>query len=218
MRLQVHASHSLALHTDVAHLCLSSGAISHHRLQVEELYDLDSASMDRLKPIFGLVFLFKWRKETDPRPVLEEAPEGVFFAKQMVLHSVARHVIPRLRQSYSICASAFHIYPACLAPTILCALVCIMPDGVAAVIDTMPQIDNACATQAIINCLLNRPDIDVGPDLGAFREFTSALPAEVWLLFFLWVDFCFPLGIPVFTCLRLRALFCTRCEDLLSTK
>jgi ubiquitin carboxyl-terminal hydrolase L5 len=52
--------------------------------QVEELYDLDNASMDRLKPIFGLVFLFKWRKEIDPRPVLEEAPEGVFFAKQMV--------------------------------------------------------------------------------------------------------------------------------------
>jgi hypothetical protein len=71
------------------------------------------------------------------------------------------------------------------------------------------QIDNACATQAIINCLLNRPDIDVGPDLGAFREFTSALPAEVWhrialhfcakVFVSLWV-----FSLPVFiTCLRL---------------
>ena len=35
------------------------------------------------------------------------------------------------------------------------------------------MIENACATQAIINCLLNCSQIDVGADLAAYREFTS---------------------------------------------
>lgn len=42
------------------------------------------------------------------------------------------------------------------------------------------MIENACATQAIINCLLNRSDVDVGPELAAFREFTIGLPPEVF--------------------------------------
>lgn len=64
------------------------------------------------------------------------------------------------------------------------------------------QITNACATQAICNCLLNCPDIELGPDLetcvfffgglfvfvilffsflleSSYREFTIALPPEM---------------------------------------
>ena len=45
---------------------------------------MDKDSMDALKPVYGLIFLFKWQKEatgdTSRKP--GENP-GVFFAKQV---------------------------------------------------------------------------------------------------------------------------------------
>ena len=35
------------------------------------------------RPIFGLIFLFKWRKETDNRPTEAESPD-IFFANQVM--------------------------------------------------------------------------------------------------------------------------------------
>lgn len=52
-------------------------------VQVDEIYDLESATIGAMKPLYGLIFLFKWTKEVDPRTVLEDAP-GVFFAKQVL--------------------------------------------------------------------------------------------------------------------------------------
>merc|ERR1719411_1932549 len=40
-------------------------------------------------------------------------------------------------------------------------------------------IHNACATQAIISVLLNRKEIALGPTLGDFKAFTSALPPQM---------------------------------------
>eukprot|EP00455_Lapot_gusevi_P018114 TRINITY_DN1981_c0_g9_i1.p1 TRINITY_DN1981_c0_g9~~TRINITY_DN1981_c0_g9_i1.p1 ORF type:complete len:333 (+),score=102.34 TRINITY_DN1981_c0_g9_i1:66-1064(+) len=91
-------------------------------VQVEELYDLSDETFNRLKPIYGLIFLFKWRREEDARACIED-PCDVFFARQM--------------------------------------------------------IENACATQAIINCLLNRPDVDVGEALSNYKQFTSILPPDM---------------------------------------
>jgi len=96
-------------------------------VQVEELYEMDQKSLDALRPVYGLIFLFKWDKslETkDSRMVLDQADApGVFFAKQ--------------------------------------------------------EITNACATQAIISILMNRPEVKLGKELTEFKDFSSSLPPDM---------------------------------------
>lgn len=40
-------------------------------------------------------------------------------------------------------------------------------------------IQNACATQAILSILMNRPEIELGPTLAGFKEFTAEFTPEV---------------------------------------
>ena len=40
-------------------------------------------------------------------------------------------------------------------------------------------ISNACATQAIVGILFNRPQISLGPELTAFMEFTEEFTPEL---------------------------------------
>ena len=50
---------------------------------MEELWSLDADSLRALAPVHGLVFLFKWTAEPDPRPVLHETEGKMFFARQV---------------------------------------------------------------------------------------------------------------------------------------
>lgn len=60
-----------------------------------ELFSLDDDSFAGLAPVFGLVFLFKWTGEKDDRASLpfEAAPEGLFYAKQVVTNACATQAI-----------------------------------------------------------------------------------------------------------------------------
>uniref|UniRef100_A0AC35TKD8 Ubiquitin carboxyl-terminal hydrolase n=1 Tax=Rhabditophanes sp. KR3021 TaxID=114890 RepID=A0AC35TKD8_9BILA len=89
-------------------------------VQVEELYDLDAANFNSLHPIYGLIFLFKWRQGDEPSGEIVRDPKNVYFAQQV--------------------------------------------------------ISNSCATQAIINLLLNikSEDVKVGKILEEFKSFTNS--------------------------------------------
>ncbi|XP_075238995.1 ubiquitin carboxyl-terminal hydrolase isozyme L5-like [Convolutriloba macropyga] len=97
-------------------------------VQVEEIYSLDDESFTPLKPVLGLIFLFKIDKAAETKSegalVQDSRLDEMFFAKQV--------------------------------------------------------IHNACATQAIINILLNvsNDGLDLGDNLKAFKDFTKSFDGQ----------------------------------------
>ncbi|KAG2492400.1 hypothetical protein HYH03_009346 [Edaphochlamys debaryana] len=60
-------------------------------VQVEELYALEQ--LRELQPVYGLIFLFKWKKESDAEKRQPTADTDVFFAKQVITNACATQAI-----------------------------------------------------------------------------------------------------------------------------
>ncbi|KAH7699495.1 ubiquitin carboxyl-terminal hydrolase [Aphelenchoides avenae] len=65
-------------------------------VQVEEIYTLDDESFERLKPVYGLIFLFKWRAGDEPTGKLDPDAKDVFFAQQVISNACATQAIVNL--------------------------------------------------------------------------------------------------------------------------
>jgi len=65
-------------------------------VQVEEVWDLEEATFQKLYPIYGLIFLFKYdRKQAieQNENALDEIPEGLFFSRQMINNACGTQAI-----------------------------------------------------------------------------------------------------------------------------
>lgn len=65
-------------------------------VQVEELWSLDGEQFENLKPIHGLIFLFKWTKDTSEPSgsiVQDSRLDKIFFARQVIENACATQAI-----------------------------------------------------------------------------------------------------------------------------
>merc|ERR1719284_342037 len=62
-------------------------------IQFEEVFVLDDDVLNQIKPIHGLIFLFKWKKEPEKRETLEYYDDSLFFAKQTINNACATQAI-----------------------------------------------------------------------------------------------------------------------------
>lgn len=94
-------------------------------VEFEELLSIDEDSINQVQPLYGAIFLFKYRSSQYSQPQHADFSQDptVFFAQQ--------------------------------------------------------RIQNACATQAVLSILLNRPDLETGDILNEFKSFTEAFDPEL---------------------------------------
>ncbi|RUS16821.1 ubiquitin carboxyl-terminal hydrolase [Endogone sp. FLAS-F59071] len=64
-------------------------------IQVEEIWSLDDDTLEGLKPIHGLIFLFKWQgaQSSEPYSEFSDADNHVFFAQQVITNACATQAI-----------------------------------------------------------------------------------------------------------------------------
>ncbi|KAG0071469.1 ubiquitin carboxyl-terminal hydrolase [Podila epicladia] len=66
-------------------------------IQVEEIYSIDKETLEDLKPVHGLIFLFKWQGHDPAAQSNNQAPivydESIFFAQQVIQNACATQAI-----------------------------------------------------------------------------------------------------------------------------
>ena len=80
--LQVEVS-LLLYFVDVIQYLMSSEMNSSRTLSHQELWSMDEDAFNQLKPVYGLIFLFKWKGDADESGKVLLGDTDMFFAKQV---------------------------------------------------------------------------------------------------------------------------------------
>jgi len=73
--------------------------------EVSEIYSLDENEQQTEGASYGLIFLFKWRQETDEREVIDPLNiPSLFFAQQVVTNACATQAILSVLLNAGNCA------------------------------------------------------------------------------------------------------------------
>ncbi|CDQ66646.1 unnamed protein product [Oncorhynchus mykiss] len=64
--------------------------------QVEEIWSMEPENFENLKPVHGLIFLFKWQPGEEPGGsiVQDSRLDNIFFAKQILLIAAISKSLP----------------------------------------------------------------------------------------------------------------------------
>eukprot|EP00070_Physeter_catodon_P036982 XP_028343876.1 ubiquitin carboxyl-terminal hydrolase isozyme L5 [Physeter catodon] len=175
--------------------------------QVEEIWSLEPENFEKLKPVHGLIFLFKWQPGEEPAGsvVQDSRLDTIFFAKQKGGNSKTAnsHYCP-LNQTFTIplsCRGAqveeiwslepenfeklkpVHglIFLFKWQPGEEPAGSVVQDSRLDTIFFAKQVINNACATQAIVSVLLNctHQDVHLGDTLSEFKEFSQSFDAAM---------------------------------------
>lgn len=125
--------------------------------------------MPACRPVLGLIFLFKWRQETDSRETKPPDQAPVWFARQVSLYCGSRTCTSSELSQAS--APAGHLKRVRDSGIWFCLCLLMVRENV--------LVRAVEPVQAIVGILFNRPQISLGPELSAFREFTEEFTPEL---------------------------------------
>ena len=69
-------------------------------VQFEEIYSLEKETLEHLKPVHGLIFLFKWVQDLSGKPqgevVKDSRADEIFFPKQVIISRICTVLIENI--------------------------------------------------------------------------------------------------------------------------
>ncbi|KAK9470860.1 ubiquitin carboxyl-terminal hydrolase [Dipodascopsis tothii] len=124
--------------------------------RVAEVYSLDDESLQSVADARGLIFLFRWKDEDEAAAVKPEDGQD---------DAAADGPAARALDDAATAATDHAVDPVAVTDTAVVAGGVWFANQIA---------ENACASVALLNIVLNCSDMTLGPHLDAFRAFTAS--------------------------------------------